>query len=224
MQKAKQAATEEELALHQRLLAGDLTATADLLDRFLEPVTVALLPGRELGPDTHIFQDAASDALMNYCQDPQQYNPERLGLEAYLRMSAHGDLKNALAKEWRRGLRTIPLESEHGSLVDVLPAARNRSAEEEALERLGLELPPGMTREAAFRLVREAFPDAADRRALLLLLDGVRETAAFAQLYGLKERSMAEQREQVKRHKDRLKKRLERLRERLGVSNEVPNE
>lgn len=218
MQTARSGATSDELALHERLLAGDPTAPAEAIERFLGPITRALLGPRERGPDTHLLEDAVIEALFSYVMRPAQYDPRRAGLDAYLRMSASGDLKNARTKEGRRALRSVDLD-DPGVAVAVSRVAGNSSVEDEVLERLELELPHGLSREDGLRLIGETFPDPNDRRVLQLMLDGVRETEAYAPVLGLQSVPAAEQQRAVKQVKDRVGQRLKRLRARLERAN-----
>jgi hypothetical protein len=50
-----------------------------------------------------------------------------------------------------------------------------------------------------------------DARIIQLMIDGERRTQRFAAALGLEKADPAEQREAVKRHKDRIRKRLVRL-------------
>jgi hypothetical protein len=207
-------ASPEELALHERVLAGDTTAPAEVFERFLGPVSRPLLGSRSPGPDTHTIEDAVTDALASYVQRPAQYDPARRGLHSYLLMSARGDLQNALTTERRRAARSVEIDDARPAVEDSL-TVRNRSAEDEFLEQLGVELPGGLSRSEALRMIAEEFPDPLDRRLLALILDGVRETSAYVPLLGLAGRPRDEQRHEVKRNKDRLEKRLQRLRARV---------
>src|SRR5437899_4812 len=55
--------------------------------------------------------DVVGDLVLTFVQQPQQYDPDRSSLRAYLRMAADGDLRNAQARERRRRAHEIPLES-----------------------------------------------------------------------------------------------------------------
>ena len=209
-------ASAEELALHERLLARDPVAPADLFERYLEPVVRGLLGVRERGPDTHLAESAAIDALASYAARPEQYQPARLRLASFLRMAARGDYDNALTKERRHGLRAVSIDDRPDG-VELSLVDGNTSVEDEALERLGVDLPAGLGRAAALELIRAEFPDQRDRLLLPLVIDDERRTQPYAAILQIEERPAKEQRDEVKRHKDRLKKRLQRLRARLGA-------
>jgi len=58
--------------------------------------------------------------------------------------------------------------------------------------------------------VQEVVPEAEFQRVLALMIDDVRETSAYAEVLGITDLPVAEQRKHVKQVKDRLKKRLQR--------------
>jgi hypothetical protein len=87
------------LSLHQRLVAGDLTASAELAELYLPIVTDRLERIFPHVDDAHLVDTAVEDAILNYIERPSQYNPEKLKLESYLVMSAKWDLINLLASQ-----------------------------------------------------------------------------------------------------------------------------
>ncbi len=188
--------------LHSRMLARDPTAPADLCERYLIAITARL--GRRFpNVDEHKIEDAAADALLNYAEHPERFDPARSPLAAYLYMSARGDLLNWLEQEKRRRKRLVPLDD-----VELARSARNTdvtgicSAEaalgEESLAELQSVL------DAACRTEQE-------RRVLRLVAEGERRTAVFAQVLGIADLGIAEQRREVKRVKERLLKKARRL-------------
>jgi len=76
------------LNLHQRLVAGDLTASAELAELFLPIITDRLARIFPQLDDVCMVDTAVEDALLNYIERPTQYKPEKLRLESYLVMSA----------------------------------------------------------------------------------------------------------------------------------------
>ncbi len=59
-----------------------------------------------------------------------------------------------------------------------------------------------------------------DRKLVELMMDGVRETSAFAAVLGIVHLSDKDQRKAVKQHKDRLKKAIQRAVRNHGDSHE----
>jgi len=194
---------EPGLHLHQRLLAGDVTASAEIAEAYLPPLVAHLQTHNPGVDDPHLPATAAIDALQNYLQRPEQYNPEKGSLEAYLRMAASGDLKNALSKQARErqnegGERIVELDAP-GAEYQV-EANAGPSVEEQVEIRAS----------PVWRRIREWVPDPVDQQIVQLMVEKVRKTSAFARVLGITHLSPEEQAEIVKRHKDRLKKRLQR--------------
>jgi hypothetical protein len=196
----------EEVALHQRLLAGDPTAFPDLANAFLEPLIAWLVHKNSFKVSEDYCLEAAEEALIALQKNPASYDPgrgKRLG--AYLRMSAQGDLKNILRSESRHWRKRKTLES-----VEDSPIAGNY---------LGVDDDPSLAlqiqeeHEKATRTVVtpvRAGLSEPESRALDLMLQGERKTAAFAEALGIKHLPANVQQAEVKRVKDKLQKRLER--------------
>ncbi|MGD9715210.1 MAG: hypothetical protein AB7V46_24615, partial [Thermomicrobiales bacterium] len=151
------------------------------------------------GDDPQLADEAAIDALLSYAERPEQYDPEKLELERYLRMAARGDLSNLRSKESRRRNRLVPLS-------DVEPwdqGGNNQSRNEPSnVSHLrGLE-----------QLATSHARNGPEELVLNLMLDGERRTEIYARALGITEEEPAVQRKIVKSTKDRLKKRLERSR------------
>ncbi len=197
------APVDPHLELHQRLVDRDPNAPADLAVTFLEPL-IAWLSERNprIHPD-HV-NEAADEAIVALIRNPASYSPSKCNLESYLRMSAQGDLRNLLAKE-RRHRRNYPLLDVELSQDDgkypgreVEPPVLLMFEEEQARRRDGGPDP-----------VRDGLTEV-DRRCLELMESGERKTARFAEILGITDRPIEEQKLLVKRIKDRLKKRIER--------------
>ncbi len=194
----------EALALHRRLLDGDPTASADLAAALLEPLIGWLANVAAKVPEDVRVQ-AAEDALLNLIRSPEKYDPKRQTLEVYLRLSARGDLRNALEKERRQRKREVPLDR-----VELSPQAG---------KYLGTMDDPSLRLLVAEELERGAdgIPEAVrarlspvDLEALELLRRKVRGHEPYAALFGLLDLPVEEQRRVVNRHKERLRKAVQR--------------
>ncbi len=198
-------------AIHERLLDRDPTAPAELVERYLVPLVRRL---RRRQPEVHddtLLDDAVTDALLDYIEHPDRYDPSKRVLLGYLTMAANGDLLNALEKERRRRRRESSLdrvEETRGDRNETI-ADTNAAAEMERVEQ-------DRARVAAMEeAVRSVVPDPRDRRLMRLMLEGERTTAVYARVLGIEHQDRTLQTRDVKRHKDRLKKRLARLGARL---------
>ncbi len=190
--------------LHQRLLDRDPLASTDLAEAFL----TILKTGLEIRhPDLEevLLWEAATSALLNYIERPQTFDPTRLSLPAYLRMSAEGDLRNALAKQNRYYRRNLPLE-----VVEVLRPVGNYNIEDQFLARQEMLERWQARNQSHARIPPFAPLNELDRRLLALMEAGERRTIVYAAELGLENLSSAGQSRLVKRHKDRLKIMLKR--------------
>lgn len=191
-------------ALHRRLLDGDPTASYDFAAAYLGPLTSWLREhNRRL--DSDFCEQAGGDAVVALIRTPPSYRPELGSLQAYLCMSARGDLKNLLRRETKHRTHRTPWESvehspEGGKYLsrDDDPSLPLQIAEEQ--EQAKAALPPS---------VQDGLNEI-EARVLELMLQGERRTSIYAAAMGITDRPADEQRREVKRMKDRLKARLKR--------------
>lgn len=188
--------------LHQRLLAGSsLTVTNEIAENFLRPVARSL--GREFSQisDHHLIDSAAEDSLVYYFDHPAQYDPSRSSLFTFLRLRAKGFMLNSLGRQKNLAVAEKVVELDSTDIVYEVEAP-DESAETAFIER-----------ESESKIVgqlREIITDPTDFQVVMLMLDGVRNTRAFAEVLGVADLSEAEQAILVKRAKDRLKKTVQR--------------
>lgn len=190
-------------AIHERLLAADPTAPAELAEVILGPLKQALVARNPRIGDQTLLDDAVADALIDYIKKPERFDPDKAGLFGYLEMAAQADLKNALAKRRRRRTWETPLDEVE---VDTLRGKK---------EANGTDIVDALEAERIRRLLDEHFTDPKDRQMVDLIIDKERSTQAFAAILGIEGLPVDEQRRQVKRHKDRIKKRLKQLGQRI---------
>jgi CRISPR-associated protein Csb2 len=91
---------EDALCLYRRLLERDPVAPADFAVAYLKPL-IAWLHSTNPGVDPMTYDEAAGEAIIRFLSDPTKYDPQRLEVEAFLRMAAQRDLQNLLRKERR---------------------------------------------------------------------------------------------------------------------------
>lgn len=191
---------EQGRALHARLLAGDPVAPADLAEAYLDSLAIWLQRQNPGVTDPHHCTIAAGEAIIALIKAPRSYDPARRSLEGYLRMSAQGDLLNLLRNERRHSDRRTSLEAVELSPVagkylwDVEGDPARIVEREDELAVATRPTLPGLTPQ--------------EEQALALMRQGERKTIAYARVLGLDRLPVAEQRQGVKRVKDRLQKRL----------------
>jgi DNA-directed RNA polymerase specialized sigma24 family protein len=191
----------EHQRLHQRLLDKDATATKDLAEMFLDRL-IAWLAGHFPKVAADLISDAAEDAILNLIRNPTSYRPQ-IPLEAYLQMSARGDLLNGLRRNNRDAeklQKVVELARDRGNYQgqDNDPSSALEAVEEMA--RLGNTVPASVLADLTEGEVG----------ALHLLRAGERRTVAFAEVLGIAALPVSKQRQIVKQVKDKLKKRLQR--------------
>ncbi|MCB9149549.1 MAG: hypothetical protein H6641_12385 [Caldilineaceae bacterium] len=185
---------------HRRVLAGDPTATAEIADAYLFPLVEALTKRVPQSYDPHNVPTAVEDAILNYFQKPEQYDPDKgKSLFSYLHMAAYGDLLNLFDKQRRQtsklAFQDFVEVSEYDSELIV-----------EAVGKDNFEILLAEQWVSIWSQIREVLPDPLDQEILFLMMEGERHTQVFADVLGLLNISSNEQKREVKRTKDRIKK------------------
>jgi hypothetical protein len=206
---------EEERELLRRLAERDPTAPASIAQSFLDSLIDWLRNVNDQQIDEHLCVQSAGDAIIAFIKNPASYRPDRTNsLFSYLKMSASGDLKNALRTEKSRRGPTVPLEC-----VELSPDAGKYLAEvDDPSTRAEIVEEVQRAEEHILGTLRAALLPQ-EREALELLLQGERKTPAYAQALGIDHLPQSEQAAEVKRFKDKIAKRIERGREDHGKSS-----
>jgi RNA polymerase sigma-70 factor (ECF subfamily) len=192
--------------IHERLLKKDPIASAELVENTLDLLVRKLTYKFCRLNDLDIIHDAVVDALLNYVKRPEQFNPSKRGLFGYLLMAAEGDLKNALAKNYR----VINKETKYYQSVELSKLSGNIDVENKpSPDQETLRKP----KHALVRRLDDystTLQDPKDIAFVELLQRGERSTTVFAKVLGIDKLPVEVQRKEVKKTKDRIKKRLER--------------
>lgn len=133
--------------------------------------------------------------MLAYFERPDKFVPAKGSLLGYLYLDAFHDLLN-LIKQQEKFVELRPLLPEH----------EVQAVEAENPETRLLTQDSPLVRRAL-----DSVTSPVDRDLLELMLEGVRETAAYSVVLGITDRRPREQAQVVKRHKDRLKKTLQRV-------------
>lgn len=188
------------LVLHRRLLAGDRTASEELISFLLSPLTRQV--ARQFPTtDEQAIWDGVSAALLDYCARPQQFD-ESFGipLDRFLGRAAWRNVANILRGEKRRKAREEQVGQEDSAAVVELDPTVGNLLQKEETARLRHR------QEQAMHVLQ----DQKDRQILALRLQGERRTERFAEVLGIGHLPAGEQRQAVKRAKDRIDKILQR--------------
>lgn len=181
------------LDLHRRLLAGDKKAADVLIDRLLVPLQ-RQLAGRN---GDHKY-NAVADALIDFVKHPAKFKPDKGKIEPFLLLAAQRNLSNERRKEYRQRVRDTAMADVQRNNVELRSAAGNSSLET-------------VSNDAAMHCRLLAALDPADRPVAELQLRLERKTSVYAEALGLSGLSVNEQRQMVKRAKDRVNKTRVRL-------------
>ncbi len=202
--------------LHQRLVEGDALAPSELIETLIEELITRVRSKAQISRDNTLVIDAVTDTLLAYVQQPDKYNPGKSSLVTYLTMSAYKDFLNLFERERRRSNREISIEDvEHRRL------SGNKCIESIEGKIVNPEgILTSSERKSLWMRALEQFPDSKDRRILILMLEGERNTSAYSAILGIQNLVCDEQRRVVKRNKDRINKRLARLGNKLREQND----
>ena len=195
---------------HHRILRRDVIAFAQLCELAL-PHLISFLEARFVHAEDHLHQSIATDSLLSYRANPTQYNPDKLSLFAFLRMAAKNDMLNALDKAGRVEQRLLDID-DHGvqsqlALEDTPSKELDRAS---WLQQYTDQTPSDILQTLADEL------NPTDQQVLLLMCEGVRPTARYAEVLGITHLPEDAQRREVKRVKDRLNKKLQRFGQQLS--------
>jgi len=199
--------TEDNLAIiHDRLVdqadATAFLAAFDTLQEMLLDHLHRVFPQQR----TEDCEDIVAEMLTNYFNNPAQFDPAKSRLDAYLRMAVSGDMKNLLEKE-KRIKEKVPFnldQLEENGVADQALTRNNdqdRFVEDQALAN-------ALTQPRFEALLDKL--NASDQAVVQLMIESERQTARYAEVLGIAQQPIEEQRQIVKRAKDRLTKWLKR--------------
>jgi Sigma-70 region 2 len=194
--------------LHRLLLEqASPIITARIAEVFL-PELLKRLP--RLFPavnDQHLLASCAEDALLAFLNHPERFEPARGSLLIYLGWLARSRVLNELKRKKSSEQQEVVAVDEAETVYGVAAGAdwdeSVRLSEQETEQRIAAKLRPIIT-------------DPTDQQLLELMLDGMRETSAYAAVLGITEQPPDEQRRLVKQHKDRIRIRIQRKLGRKG--------
>lgn len=192
--------------LHTRILAGDVTANSEMAEIVLPILTKRLSRIFPAIYDEHLIDTAITDALLNYFDKPAQFQEKKKSLLSYLLMSARGDLLNIIKpRKLDVNSSQINEDVEFGDSyseenIEGLVVIAEDDVEAEALSRISTVYPR----------LDELFSEPKDRELVKMMMNGIRETEEYAKVLGIEHLNSSQQRDVVKRHKDRIKKTITR--------------
>jgi hypothetical protein len=149
--------------------------------------------------DPHLLCDGITDALLDLCTRPGQFDPARsVPLDRFLALASWRNVRDLLRAEKRRKARKEKLAQDSADSVVALPGAVANTEETAA------------TLQQQSHNLMNLLPNPIDRKILELKLAGVRATEEFAKVMGIEHLSAAQQQQEVKRAKNRIDVHLKR--------------
>ncbi len=190
-------ATLQEYNYHQRICArDDPIAFAELAEWLYDSLVQHVRKRAGSNADPTFVEEAVGQALLNYHDKPESFDPDRKSLKSYLAMAAYRDFQNAQAREHR-------LREHQVSLFDPTFRERDVMENQEAIDSQ-------LDVEELWNIIDEAFPDPTERRIVELILNRVRSPEAYAQVLNIGALPDDERLRQVKLAKYRITRRLRR--------------
>lgn len=120
---------QDEAALHERVLATDPVASADVFAAFVDPLVAAIQ--RDLRCDSDTARDSAIDAIFEYRGAPSSYHPSKGRLSTFL---AHITKRRATDRIRARSAEARR-KQEFGSVVELRASAPKEEMERAVVAR-----------------------------------------------------------------------------------------
>jgi len=197
-------ATAQELSFHQRMLNRDKPGHLNVFAELAEWIYTDLVNQTRIragaSEDPMLIEEAVGIALLDYDDNPEDYDPSRSSLHSYLVMKAFYRFKDARRKELRIVAKQKPLNDESITERDLETVSDDI---EQLLSRLRSD--------DLWSHIEGAFPDPIDRQMLLLVVNGVHLSAPYARVLGIEHLPEVEQRQEVNRVKHRIRTKLRRI-------------
>ncbi len=196
-------ASDKEKEIHKALLLGDDLAFAKFCDEYYELIYEKVLAFNKIifKENETLIIDVVTDTFLKYFRDPGRYDPEKQTLERFLIMDAEGDLKNEWEKYKRQTkniLRSVELEEKNGNSIkdEELDPIDNLINKEDI--------------EILYKKLKILFANDTDIEIAQLMLAGERRSSEYAKLLGIENRPPEEQKQEIKKQKDRIDKVIRR--------------
>ncbi len=194
------ATSSEEYDFHRRILARNDPIAFSMLAKHVYDALVQRVQRRaDSHADAVLIEEAVGQALLDYRDTPERYDPNRMDLLSYLALMAYSDFQNAQRKEQRRAQHVTLFSQDELQQLEI----EDISVSQEMRESEARE-------QELWRVINAAFPDPVERELVLLILNKVHSIEPYARLLGLDTLPQDIKRKRVERVKDRIKKRLRR--------------
>jgi hypothetical protein len=190
-------ATLQEYQFHQRLCArDDPIAFAELAEWLYDTLVQDVRKRAGYQADPILVEEAVGQALLDYHDRPEGYDPGRISLRSYLVMAAYSDFRNAFAREHRVQAHQVSLFDLALQENDIVVSVDNLD------EQLHVE--------ELWAFIDETFPDPVERGVVDLIINHVHAPEPYIHLLHLDGLPGDEQMRQAKLAQYRIARRLRR--------------
>ncbi len=199
-------ATEQDIKIHDLILARNDLALAKLFDLYGESIIGSLKNWypKVAATDDNLIKAAVYEAFFGYYQNPNTFNSDLNSLLRFLEIAAERDLINLIKKEKRYRLNLINI-SEGVELEEIIGNS--------SMAEIGNPESELVQSEAFIKinsLLEEYFLNERDVQLAKLILSNERRSEVYIEILEQGDLSKEEQESYVKRNKDRIKKVIER--------------
>lgn len=189
--------------LHNRLLSGDVIASAEIAEYFMPLLINKLNQGFQTIDDPHLIDTAVIDTLMDYLTNPNQYNSNRGNLYSYFVLKAKSDLLNYL--------RQKKIDHSLLNLTEIVELDADSSVYSVALvDDVNIEMMIINELSPIWDQLNAILPEKTDQEIVKLIINGIRDTSIYAEVIGIQNLTNEEKSKIVKQYKDRIKKVIQR--------------
>lgn len=195
-----------DLQLHEAIRAKKPVALSRLFDIYGHDVIKALKSWypKHARIDEQLIIGAVNEAFWGYYRNPNTYAPKKSSIKRFLEVAAERDLLNILRKEGKLldNKEALPENVELEQIFWNRVTKEGNSPEDNLIFLEGLE--------AINKELEQHFDNPRDIELAKLILAKEREMEKYSHVLELVNLPVNDQRNEVKRHKDRIKKVLER--------------
>lgn len=189
--------------LHNRLISGDVIASAEIAEYFMPLLIGKLNRAFQNIDDPHLLETAVVDTLIDYLSKPNQYDPNRSNLFSFLILKAKSDLLNYLNPK--------KIDQARVELAEIVELEDDSSVHGvELIDDIDIEEVVANNLSPIWNRLSSIIPNRTDLEIVKLMMSGIRETDVYAEVIGIQDLPDEDRFRIVKQNKDRLKKVIQR--------------